>query len=155
MKLEDENNFAKEFFERTIYNLKLYEEHNATHKEEFKYEVTQLINSLLGLVVFVKEEGVRFNSITLAEIKVEDEITWNYCHRDGGRFEDKNFKNFLRHIRNAISHKNLTIKSNGEDEIDSVIFKDKDRSNVFEVTFTIMEINNMIKKLTQCIGQNQ
>lgn len=152
MKLSDENNYVQEFFERTLYNLELYYEYHERSKEIFKYEITQLINSLLGLVVFVKEDGVVFNSITLAEIKVENEITWNYCHRDGGRFEDKNFKNFLRHIRNAISHKNLTIKSNNENEIDSIVFKDKDRNNVFEVTFTIMEIRNLIDRLSHCIG---
>ncbi len=83
MEFADENNFAKEFFERTVYNLGLYEHHNKICKEVFKYEVTQLVNSLLGLVIFVKEEGVIFNSIQLSDIKSVSAITWNYCDSAG------------------------------------------------------------------------
>lgn len=154
MEFTDENNFAKEFFKRTMYNLNLYEHHNEICKEVFQYEVTQLVNSLLGLVVFVKEEGVAFSSIQLSEIKSESSISWNYCDRDGGGLEVKNFKNFLRHIRNAIAHKRLTIKSNDQKEISSIIFNDKDRNNKFEVELTIDEVKNIVSKLSQCIEQN-
>jgi hypothetical protein len=54
---KNKENFANEFFERTIYNLNLYNEKHelGDEKEVFKYKITQLINSLLGLVIFVKE----------------------------------------------------------------------------------------------------
>jgi len=154
MEFTDKNNFANEFFKRTLYNVKLYEHHNTICKEVFQYEVTQLVNSLLGLVVFVKEEGVLFDAIQLSDIKSENTITWNYCHRDGGGFEEKNFKNFLRHIRNAIAHKRLTINSNSKKEIDSIVFNDKDRKNKFEVDLTVEEIKNLVLKLSQCIIKN-
>ena len=154
MQFADENNFAKEFFERTIYNLNLYNTQNATCNNEFKYEVTQLINSLLGLIVFVKEEGISFDSIQLSDIKSHADMVWNYCHREGGRLEEKNFKNFLRHIRNAIAHKRLSIKSSNTNEISSIVFKDKDQRNHFEVELSVDELKNLVLKLSQCIEQN-
>ena len=145
--------FSKDFFERTIYNLKLYESHNKKDKIEFKHEVVQLINSLLGLVVFVKEDGVNFSSVELSDVKLENDIIWNYCDRNGGRFEEKNFKNFLRHIRNAIAHKRLTIKSYRQQNIRSVVFKDENKNNKFEVELSIKEIKDLIYKLSECIGK--
>lgn len=150
----NENKFTKEFFQRTIYNLELYEHHHTVCKEVFQYEITQLINSLLGLVVFVKEEGLPFQSIELSDIKEEGAIVWNYCARNGGKLEEKNFKNFLRHIRNSISHKLLTIISGNGTDISSIKFEDKDRDNRFEVELSIDEIKNLVSKLSHCIGQN-
>jgi hypothetical protein len=151
---KNKENFVNEFFERTIYNLNLYNEkhEHGDEKEVFKYKITQLINSLLGLVIFVKEGGTAFDAINLLDIKQEDKIKWNYCDRDGGKFEEKNFKNFLRHIRNAIAHKNLVINANKEKKINSITFRDKDRKNIFEVTLSIKEIRNMVDRLSHIIG---
>ena len=154
MQYSDENNFTKEFFQRTIYNLKLYEHHNKICKEVFKYEVTQLINSLLGLIVFVKEDSVNFTSIKLSDIIKADKIRWQYCDINGGKPEEKNLKNFLRHLRNAIAHKRLTIRSNANKEISTVIFEDKNRRNNFRVELTIKEIKHLIKQLSSNLGEN-
>jgi hypothetical protein len=116
--------------------------------------VTQLVNSLLGFVVFVKEEGVSFESINLSDINSIPIIEWSYCDRNGGKMEEKNFKNFLRHIRNAIAHKKLTIKSADTKEISSVTFKDENKQNKFEVELSIDEIKNLVAKLSKCIEQN-
>jgi len=154
MKYRDENDFIKEFFERTVYNLKLYNKNNKSGNKNFKYEVTQLINSLLGLVVFVKEDDLSFNSINLDTIVKIEDINWRYDHRNSGECEDKNFSNFLRHIRNAISHKRLKIKSKDK-QISSVVFKDEQRrnNNIFEVELNIEQINSLVKELSKCIEE--
>ena len=152
MEYPDESDFSKEFFKRTIYNLELYSK-NSTTSEEFKYEVTQLINSLLGLIVFVKEDKLDIRYINLKDIVEIDPIVWKYCDRKGGRLEEKNFSNFLKHLRNAIAHKRLVIKSN-EKEIYSVVFVDEYKNNKFKVELNIDQIYNLVDKLSESVGKN-
>jgi hypothetical protein len=50
--------FNKEFAQRTLENLRLFEENNDNTDKSVlvKFEVTQLINSLFGALIFLKEK---------------------------------------------------------------------------------------------------
>ncbi|MEG0077032.1 HEPN family nuclease [Anaerorhabdus sp.] len=103
-------NFSVDFPKRTIENLKFIESQKS--KGNTVYEVTQLINSLLGLFIFIKER--------------ED------CSRIFGRLKQKeSFKKlaiptkfeskpaeFITGLRNGIAHGRVFVK--GSPEIDTI-----------------------------------
>ena len=111
-----EETFAKDFAERTLKNLINY---------SGEYEVTQLINSAIGLLMIPKEEF--FNEIIDNIISCQllkkmreaidfDEIT--------SKNKKNSLKNIVIHIRNGIAHGHMKFISedvNGYMEIQNVI----------------------------------
>jgi hypothetical protein len=79
------NDLLTDFASRTKANLNLIEEH-AEHGSA--YEVTQLINSFLGLFVFAQQKGRMPRTIQLSD---DSRLT----------------SNDMRHLRNAVSHFHL------------------------------------------------
>lgn len=104
---------VKDFAKRTLKNY---------HTYNGDYEVTNLINSSLGLFVFPEQKS--FNKISddwisgklLNELKTNVESNYD---------EPINFKNICKHIRNGISHFHLEIKSDFQKEITRVIVRDR------------------------------
>jgi len=147
----------KDFVCRTKHNLKLYRRYKNEKKGIFEHEITQLINSFLGLIVFIKEKGIKKNKSL--ETFLEDNVPkiWSYQYKDKltKKFEeeDHNFINYLRHIRNAIAHPAKNLLTNSEnDDIVSITFKDfekKNKKQFFETTLTIDKIDELIELLTK------
>lgn len=150
----------KDFFCRTLHNLKIYREEKSKGTKAFEYEITQLINSFLGLIIFVKANKKQQNPALEDFVKVNVPMHWNYTY--DGTQEVHNFFNYLRHIRNAIAHptydENLEIKSENND-ISSIIFRDKDPknpNNKFEANLTIKKIDELIELISKAfLGTDQ
>lgn len=135
------DNFTKEFFKRTIDNLILYDELNRNNSEKYPNNITLLINSLLGLIVFVKESKIKLNKNYIKFIeKVE---IWNYN-------ENKNISSFIKHLRNSISHARIVANGNNT-QIESITFTDIDtKSNSkFQISLKISEIKEFITALKE------
>ncbi len=101
--------FVSDFASRTLMNIKKIE--NMKDDDGERYEVTQLINSLLGLIVFPNEYGI--SGVGLNSLKP-------YIIHDNG-------KSLLRNLRNAIGHGHIlfeedNVKLNGKAQIKSVTF---------------------------------
>ena len=117
----------------------------------------QLINSFLGLIVFVKEFGRKQTKI-LEEFVINNFPTdWNYIYEK--QQEEHNFKNYLRHIRNAIAHPKDKIETqiDKNKEIISIKFKDfdkKNENNKFETTLSLEQIDQLIDLLTDAFFGN-
>jgi len=141
----------KDFVCRTKFNLELYNSCKKGRHKGFNFEVTQLINSFLGLIVFVKEIGVVSNKGLEEFLSDNQPKKWNYKYDN--KEESHNFYNYLRHIRNAIAHpdKKLIVEASTEGIIEKIIFKDfyKDekKGNYFETTLTIAQIEKLINLL--------
>ena len=110
------------------------------------YEITQLINSLVGLLVFPEQVGYDYISNnpeeldelfpTLAKCVNDSESFYcNYVYKDRknyGKPEELSPKNVIRHMRNAVSHNRLGIYpvngrlETGERIIKGITFKDYD-----------------------------
>lgn len=110
----DYKNFLKDFIERTQKNLKEY------HGE---YEVTQLINSLLGLVTI--PQSWEYSSL--------DKIIFDFKeflnNQQDDIYSNMEFKDFIRHIRNGIAHGYIytdasTSDSSSDREINFIIIAD-------------------------------
>ncbi|KHG35111.1 HEPN family nuclease [Sulfurospirillum sp. MES] len=150
----------KDFFCRTLHNLEIYREEKQKNPKAFEYEITQLINSFFGLIIFVKANAIQENPALEDFVEANVPTKWDYVYY--GKQEDHNFFNYLRHIRNAIAHptydENLEIKSENND-ISSIIFRDKDPKNpknIFEANLTIKKIDELIELISKAfLGTDQ
>jgi hypothetical protein len=141
----------KDFFCRTLHNLKIYREEKRKNTKTFEYEATQLINSFLGLIVFIKDQGIEENEDLNTFLDNNQPKKWEY--KKSNKEEVHDFANFLRHLRNAVAHPNEKLIANADnDDISSITFKDKDPKNPkneFEANLTIEKIDELIELISK------
>ena len=126
----------KDFFERTLHNLELYEKNHADNPDEYNYEVTMMLNSLLGLLVVLKEKTTLLNKVDIS-----------FLGYPGSS------KDFFRHMRNSITHGHFidNIKVNEEtNEIEEITFIDKDpktKNETFRQTTSVSDLRQLINSI--------
>lgn len=143
----DKDNLIINFFERTYENLEKYKNLNKQDKEKYPYEVTMTINSLLGLLVFIKEK----QKLELNEFQVDELIAKQKIETNQERYI------FLKHLRNAVAHGNFKIKAQGK-EIESIIFYDKryrDKNKNFEIKLSLEDMEHLISELRMAIRESE
>lgn len=102
-------NLVKDFVERTRSNLEVVRSVAKTDGEA--YEVTQLINSMLGLLVFPEQEFYeKIPETKLADLKKEG---WPIPRVRGNYMDVSNLKQLARYLRNGIAHFNLRFTETG------------------------------------------
>lgn len=126
--------FVKDFAQRTKQN------YNSLAKGQ--YEVTQLINSAVGLLIIPNQK--MFNKIEDSIISEELFDRVKGCIIQNTYAEAMNLKQFTRHLRNSIAHGNMEFVAEQNSitgktiAIHSVIFTDTDkqhnRKNFHEIT---------------------
>lgn len=130
------SHFVKDFSKRTQQNMDSY---------KGEYEVTQVINSLLGMVIIPKEafydeltiRGVDDSNI-IEQIRIIDSIVAQ-CDHDNKLYcsykTKMDAKSFIRHIRNSVAHGGkeglyfFPIEDEKEKQIKSIIFYDTEEDN--------------------------
>ena len=132
-------NFKKEFVERTMDIID-----NCSHATD--YEVTLLLNCLLGLVTLPIEneknndtnESQIFKDICVNKL---DELSSSFKVKDGEE------KNIFRNIRNAIAHLNIKIENSPyKNKIDSVtLINYKDKTITLEFTIKVDKLKEFAK----------
>lgn len=120
MQFTEKQNFMPEYIERTLVNLQHIEKNVPA-----TYEVTQLLNSFVGLLVLPREKG--YDSIE------DSDVSQCLLHRiqtaaklclDGKRqSEDKSLRNIVRHLRNGICH--FEVEFYGNKDIEEIRIIDK------------------------------
>ena len=106
--------FLGDFAQRTIVNL------DAVEKASDSYEITQLINSLLGLIIFPKERNWDMRYST----------GWNRVLHKYVVYPKKRMtnSNLMRNLRNAVSHSHIMFEKDvyldeyGKGQIKSISF---------------------------------
>jgi hypothetical protein len=112
----DYNDVVRDFVERTKQNLKVIEDLRARGGEV--HEVTQLINSMLGLLVFPREEYVdRIPRIGLPELRKDG---WPAPKPVSSFPEATDLRELIRLLRNAIAHFNIRFIANDSREITGI-----------------------------------
>jgi len=103
----------RDFAKRTLVNLRTVEQLYTEGKEV--YEVTQLVNSTLGLLVFPQQRYVaRIPRTPLKQLESEG---WPVPRvRDGFR-QVSDLNQLIRYLRNAIAHFNIEFIGDGQNEI--------------------------------------
>jgi hypothetical protein len=112
---------------------------NFLHIERVKKEgeadvhvITQLANSLLGLIVFPWEKGVkkRTEEIDLGAPGWPRWAEWKDLEGDCHTLD-----RLIKHLRNAIAHARILFESEGAD-LDQVVFKFEDRNGKGELVWS-------------------
>jgi len=141
-------NQEKDIIKRTKANLDFIDK--AKHENKGVYETTQLFNSLLGIIVYIKEKKINadnFKSIKLTDDKKEE---WAIPKE----IKDNNLWKFLYNLRNAVAHIDITFTSDNSGKIKTLSFKDSRRGGNWECTFTVDGMSKFINKLCEYIENN-
>ena len=129
------------FFNRSLENLKLYEEQHANNPETYKYEVTMMLNSLLGILVVLKEKTKVLDNVDISSLSYKGTT-----------------KNFFRHMRNSISHGHFIdyIKVDVETkEIAEIEFVDIDPDTkrvTFRQELSVSELKTLIDNINKVVN---
>jgi|CEGF01.1.fsa_nt_gi hypothetical protein len=104
---------VKDFARRTQKNLDQVRILKANGLES--YEVTALINSMLGLLIFPQQKYI--DEIPETPLEKLAELGWPIPKVTGDFHQVKNLRQLIRHLRNAISHFNINFFSDDSSEI--------------------------------------
>ncbi len=110
-----------EFVKRTKIIIEQYDQFQIQDKE--KYEVTLLLNCLVGLLILPQQHWIRKLHGQL-DLEKDWGITSEHIQFIEGNANS--VKDISTHIRNSISHYRFVVINNNKD-IDSIEFKDQDR----------------------------
>jgi hypothetical protein len=103
----------EDFARRTRSNLKALRQLQESGVQVF--EVTALINSMLGLLVFPQQSYIdQLPEVSLQELAAAG---WPIPEIHGNYPQVKNLKQLVRHLRNAISHFNIEFEPDNSGQI--------------------------------------
>jgi hypothetical protein len=147
---EESSAFIREFFKRTLHNHDTYIEDNRLNKGRYPYDVTQTVNSFLGLVIFLKDAEISFSSELDNFVIAHTPSQWS-CLNGNNQVEEKNFKNYLTRLRNAVSHRKIKSIPDDNNEIIAIEFRDGKNGGCFCTELSIDAIKDLIELLKQNI----
>lgn len=113
--MEYNDDLISDFAARTLRNLDFVQERVRTGDKSL-YDVTQLWNSLLGLIVLPLEtDKSRIPGVPMAELESKGwpRLTANGHHSDS-------LHNLVKNLRNAVAHANVTFVAGPDRQIGSV-----------------------------------
>ena len=120
-------NTVEGFIQRTRFNLKLIE---SSYADQGKgHVVTQLSNSLLGIVVYPWEhQGLdQLKSVRMSEIGLEG---WPDQIMELGKADTHTVGDFVHHLRNAVAHGRIIYSSDDREPTQvSLTFEDRKPGN--------------------------
>ena len=139
--------------------------------EEY-YEITDLINSLIGLLIF--PEQACFKYITDNEEEMEDvfpnlykcikRTDYKNTYKDNGRKERNSPRRIIKHMKNALSHQRVMIipqygRINDDNVITAITFNDQMSSNegkekyTFSLTVDVCDLENVVMEICDYLIQ--
>lgn len=138
-----------DFAQRTRKNLRALESLRAQGHDVF--EVTQVVNSMLGLLVFPREEFVgRIPKISLSALKIRG---WPVPKTCPGFAQIADLNELVRYLRNAISHFNIEFIGDGQNQIRIVRVWNNDRSGAktWEADLGLDELRGIAERFTDLL----
>ncbi len=107
---------VKDFARRTRDNLIAVDQLKAEGHNV--YELTQLVNSMLGLLIFPQQKYV--NKIPKTSLAVLAHAGWPIPRVRGNFKQVKDLNQLIRYLRNAISHFNVEFLDSGGEDIKTI-----------------------------------
>lgn len=139
MQYAKDEDFIVDFAKRTLTN---YQEYKKTHQQ---YEVTQLINSSIGLLIIPQQRIIQ--KLSNDDSIFSDDLLKILIPsiKQGKKTEI----DILRHMRNSISHSNLKIHAKEDNnEISSITFIDKRANKItFEMEISVETLEKLFLDL--------
>lgn len=158
----DYEHLIHDFANRTFKNLEYIEKHLDDPEAEV-YEVTQLINSMLGLLVFPQQTYVnRIPKYSLSELK---EMGWpevkvtSLIQESADYRPCTDLRMLIRYLRNSISHFNLIFLTDSNTNISGIRVWNIDTFNkkkpkIWEAELDLETLKILTKKFIELI-ENQ
>lgn len=142
----------RDFAERTRQNLD-YIERSVEGGEEV-YDITQLVNSMLGLLVFPQQRY--FNNIPKTPLKDLREDGWPDVQVIGDFQAPKDLRLFMRYLRNAIAHFNIEFIADEKRQLHGIRVWNIDTRNPkhpknWEAELSFAEIRIIVEKFITLI----
>lgn len=117
-------NLIHDFAKRTLANLDALKVLREERPEIQFYEVTNLINSMLGLLIFPQQAFVdEIPTTPLAELEAQG---WPIPRVIGNFSQAQDLNQLVRYLRNAIAHCNVKFKTGSQDEIAGIVVWNND-----------------------------
>jgi hypothetical protein len=146
---------VQDFVTRTKKNLEVIEKLQDDHKprtgeidqEEIEvYEVTQLVNSLVGLLIFPKE--AYFDQIPKTPIREHINKGWPSVLAGGTDPDKTTLQDVIRFMRNAIAHFNVEFIPDGQNRIESLKIWNKNNSGIknWETILSLYELRDTVNR---------
>ncbi len=148
--------FVKDFVERTLHNLEFLEKKHESGQYEV-YEFTQLVNSLLGLLVIPQQREYNRIDDSFIDEQILEKLQGAIVRNDYARESNShnNFKIILKHMRNAIAHGRLDFAGKNN-VISQITFKDKSRHKIprfFVISMDIEILREFVNDFAQKLLQ--
>ena len=139
---------VKDFAERTRANLELVRAAAGSGKDA--YEVTQLINSMLGLLVFPQKEFCdKIPKTKIADLEKEG---WPIPRVRGDYPQVSDLKQLVRYLRNGIAHFNLQFTATNGHVDGLIIWNEKPNGKkTWEAELKIEELEGIVERFTQLL----
>lgn len=153
------DNVLYDFISRTKANLEFIEKHATSlsevngegkpelYSQEIKaFEVTQLVNSLLGLIVFPQQHYR--NKIPKISLTKLEAMGWPAPLVEGEFLEDlRNLADLMRYVRNSIAHFNIEFTSSDNTLIDGLrIWNNREGVENWSAFLQIEELKLLVDK---------
>ena len=120
---------VSEFARRTRCNLEAIRSLQRSNPRLELYEVTQLINSMLGLLVFPQQSFIE--EIPPKPLKKLEEEGWPIPKIVGNYPQVKNLNQLVRYLRNAITHCNIKFIPDADRQITGLeLWNENERDGV-------------------------
>jgi hypothetical protein len=149
-------NLIRDFAQRTRENLKALRALQESQPDREVYDVTQLINSMLGLLVFPQQRYMNgIPAIPLEELAREG---WPIPKVVGDYPQVQDLKQMIRYLRNAISHCNLEFVSDEEHQICGLVVWNTDprtESTTWKAELTVKDIEKITHRFIERLLQGQ
>ena len=151
-KMAMHKDFVKDFAERTKENYKIIKEYNG-------FDVTQLLNSAVALLIIPKEK--EYNKI-LSNPQISNAIdkkimTDIYSSISKTYYnvppESLTLVEIVNHLRNGISHGHIEMLPKNAIEIEKINIKDKKGKEQFSITLSIQLLKNFFWKFSEAVAQ--
>lgn len=138
---------VRDFAERTKINLAIIQSEVRAGRDA--YEVTQLINSLLGLLVFPEQAFFK----KIPEIKINDlkKQGWPIPLMCENYSQVADLKQLVRYLRNGIAHFNLRFTDKDGHVDGLIIWNIKDGLKDWEAEFKIEQLKSIIERFSELL----
>jgi hypothetical protein len=140
-----------DFARRTRANLETLRKVQEVHRDWSVFEVTQLINSMLGLLVFPQQQY--FDRIPETAMPVLVEQGWPVPRVTGNYPQANDLRTLVRYLRNAISHFNIEFLERKSGEITGIRVWNVGRNNqkTWEADLSIDDLEAITKRFIELL----
>jgi hypothetical protein len=143
----DYQHLVYDFAERTRHNLEVIRQQHVEGNDVF--EVTQLINSMLGLLVLPKEHY--YQSIPTTPLEQLRKEGWPEPVLSGNLKAHSDLRDLIRLLRNSVAHFNIEFTESGG-HIDGVVLSNKrDGKTTWKAALSLTELEDITDRFIDLI----